>query len=171
VKLSPGETIIFQGRPSWRSIVGFYLLGLLVAAGAGVIGAVIAKEASVGIAVGVGAFLLVLVAGFLKRFFSRYTITTRRLRVQRGVLRRQIQETRLERLQDHSITQTLLERMLRVGTIDFDTSGEEHADLFRFVGIEDPEGLVNTIDRVTSQSIGTAASIPPAADPPPPQLD
>ena len=166
MKLSPGETIIFEGRPSWRSIVGFYMVGLLVAAGAGVIGAVAASKAAIGVAIGVGVLLLVLVAGFLKRFFTRYTITTRRLRVQRGVLRRQIQETRLERLQDHSITQTLLERMLRVGTIDFDTSGEEHADLFRFVGIEDPEGVVNTIDRVTSQSIGTAPSIPPAAEPP-----
>jgi uncharacterized membrane protein YdbT with pleckstrin-like domain len=164
VELSPGETIIYQGRPSWRSILGFYFLGLLVAAGAGVIGAV-ASSVGVGVAIGVGVFLAVLVAGFLKRFFTRYVITTRRLRVQRGVLKRQIQETRLERLQDHSITQTLLERMLRVGTIDFDTSGEEHADLFRFEGVENPEGIVHQIDRVSSQA--GAPPIPPAAEPPP----
>ena len=160
MELSPGETIIFQGRPSWRSIVGFYLLGLLVAAGAGVIGAVAAKDVPVGVAIGVGAFLLVLVAGFLKRIFTRYTITTRRLRVQRGVLKRQIQETRLERLQDHSITQTLLERILHVGTVDFDTAADEQGDLFRFEGVENPEGVVLQID----------PPIPPAADPPP-QVD
>jgi uncharacterized membrane protein YdbT with pleckstrin-like domain len=165
MKLSPGESIIYQGRPSWRSILGFYIVGLLVAAGAGVIGA-IAADVGVGVAIGVGVFLLALVAGFLRRFFTRYTITTRRLRVQRGVLRRQIQETRVNRVQDHSITQTLIERMLRVGTIDFDTSGEEHADLFRFTGIEDPEGVVNTIDRIASQP-GPAGDIPPAAEPPP----
>ena len=165
MELSPGETIIFRGRPSWRSILGFYFVGLLVAAGAGVIGAVAASEAAVGVAIGVGVLLVVILAGFLKRFFTRYFITTRRIRVQRGVLRRQIQETRLERLQDHSITQTLFERMLRVGTIDFDTSGEEHANLFRFDGIENPEGVVRQIDRVTQQA-GSPA-IPPAADPPP----
>jgi uncharacterized membrane protein YdbT with pleckstrin-like domain len=168
VELSPGETIIFRGRPSWRSILGFYFVGLLVAAGCGVIGAV-AASVGVGVAIGVGVLLVVILAGFLKRYFTRYFITTRRIRVQRGVLRRQIQETRLERLQDHSITQTLFERMLRVGTIDFDTSGEEHANLFRFDGIENPEGVVRQIDRVTQQA--GAPAIPPAADPPPPQND
>jgi uncharacterized membrane protein YdbT with pleckstrin-like domain len=165
VELSPGETVIFSGRPSWRSILGFYFVGLLVAAGAGVIGAVAASEVAVGVAIGVGVFLLVLLAGFLKRLFTRYTVTTRRLRVQRGVLKRQIQETRLDRLQDHSITQTLLERMLRVGTIDFDTAADEQGDLFRFEGVENPEGVVLQIDRVAQQA--TAPPIPPAADPPP----
>ena len=28
---SPGEQIIFQGHPSWRSILAFYLKGLLIA--------------------------------------------------------------------------------------------------------------------------------------------
>jgi uncharacterized membrane protein YdbT with pleckstrin-like domain len=166
VELSPGETIIFSGRPSWRSILGFYFVGLLVAAGAGVIGAVAASEVAVGVAIGVGVFLLVLLAGFLKRLFTRYTVTTRRLRVQRGVLKRQIQETRLERLQDHSITQTLLERVLRVGTIDFDTAADEQGDLFRFEGVENPEGVVLQIDRISQQA--TAPPIPAAADPPPP---
>jgi hypothetical protein len=55
--------------------------------------------------------------------------------------------------------------MLRVGTIDFDTSGEEHADLFRFEGVENPEGIVHQIDRVSSQAASPA--IPPAAEPPP----
>jgi hypothetical protein len=26
--LEPGEHVIFQGHPSWRSILGFYLKGL-----------------------------------------------------------------------------------------------------------------------------------------------
>jgi hypothetical protein len=28
--LEPGEHIIFQGHPSWRSILGFYLKGLVI---------------------------------------------------------------------------------------------------------------------------------------------
>jgi uncharacterized membrane protein YdbT with pleckstrin-like domain len=164
VDLSPGESVIFRGRPSWRSILGFYFLGLLAAAAAGVIGAV-AASAGVGIAIGAGVFLIVLIAGFLKRFFTKYTITTRRLRVQRGVFTRQIQETRIDRLQDHSIRQTLPERMLRVGTIDFDTSGEEHSDMFRFEGVARPEAIILDIDRVVRQ--GESAAIPgpdPARD-------
>jgi len=164
MELSPGESIIFQGRPSWRSILSFYFVGLLVAAAAGVAGGA-AASVGVGIAIGVGVFLLVLVAGWLKRVFTRYTITTRRLRTQRGVLSRQIQETRLERLQDHSIRQTLVERILHVGTIDFDTAADEQGDMFRFAGIDNPERVVVQIDRVAHQS--TAAPIPPAETPPP----
>ena len=157
--LSPGESVIFQGRPSWRSILGFYFLGLLAAAAAGVIGA-LAASVGLGIAIGAGVFLLVLIAGFLKRFFTKYTITTRRLRVQRGVLTRHIQETRIDRLQDHSIRQTLPERVLRVGTIDFDTSGEEHADMFRFEGVASPESIILEIDKVIRQA--ESAPLPPA---------
>jgi uncharacterized membrane protein YdbT with pleckstrin-like domain len=159
VDLSPGESVIFQGRPSWRSILGFYFLGLLAAAAAGVIGA-LAASVGLGIAIGAGVFLLVLIAGFLKRFFTKYTITTRRLRVQRGVLTRHIQETRIDRLQDHSIRQTLPERVLRVGTIDFDTSGEEHADMFRFEGVASPESIILEIDKVIRQA--ESAPLPPA---------
>ncbi len=163
MELSPGESVIFAGRPSWRSIVGFYLLGLLIAAAVGVaVG--FAVDLGVGVAAGVGVFLVVLIAGWLKRVFTKYTITTRRLRVQRGVLSRQIQETRLERLQDHSIHQSLLERILRVGTVDFDTAADEQGDMFRFQGIDNPERVVLTIDRVTQQA--GAGAIAEQSDPP-----
>jgi uncharacterized membrane protein YdbT with pleckstrin-like domain len=158
VDLSPGESVIFSGRPSWRSILGFYLVALIVAAGAGAIGWFTAGHA-VGIAIGIGILLLALVIGFLKRYFTKYTITTRRLRVQRGVFTKQIQETRIDRLQDHSIRQTLLERMLGVGTIDFDTSGEEsnRGDMFRFDGVAKPEAVILDIDRVVRQGEQPAA--------------
>jgi uncharacterized membrane protein YdbT with pleckstrin-like domain len=166
VDLSPGESVIFEGRPSWRSIVSFYLLGLVLAAAAGVIGA-LAGSVGLGVGIGVGVFVVVVIAGFLKRFFTKYTITTRRLRVQRGVLTRNIQETRVDRLQDHSIRQTILERMLRVGTIDFDTSGEgTQGDMFRFAGVAHPESIIVQIDRVAREA--ESAPLPPAASPPPP---
>ena len=37
LNLSPGEQLIFQGHPSWRAILGFYLKGILLAAIVGVI--------------------------------------------------------------------------------------------------------------------------------------
>jgi uncharacterized membrane protein YdbT with pleckstrin-like domain len=163
VDLSPGESVIFSERPSWRSILGFYIVGLVVAAAAGVVGAV-AASVEAGVAIGVGVFVVVLIAGFLKRFFTKYTITTRRLRVQRGVLTRQVQETRIDRLQDHSIRQTLLDRMLKVGTIDFDTSGEEHANMFRFEGVASPEAVILDIDRVVRQTEPGALPRDPARD-------
>jgi hypothetical protein len=32
LNLSPGERVIFEGHPSWRAILGFYLKGILLAA-------------------------------------------------------------------------------------------------------------------------------------------
>ena len=37
LNLSPGEQVIFEGHPSWRAILGFYLKGLVVAVVLGVI--------------------------------------------------------------------------------------------------------------------------------------
>jgi hypothetical protein len=37
VDLQPGERVIYQGHPSWRAILGFYIKGLLVAAAAAVL--------------------------------------------------------------------------------------------------------------------------------------
>ena len=31
INLHPGERVIFEGHPSWRAILGFYLKGALVA--------------------------------------------------------------------------------------------------------------------------------------------
>ena len=97
---SPGEQIIFQGHPSWRAILAFYLKGLLI----GVIIAVIAKLVGAGNGL---VFLIVLVAlalviliGFIKRIATVYTITNRRLNIKRGIFARDIQETRLERVQN-----------------------------------------------------------------------
>ncbi len=45
LNLSPGEQVIFEGHPSWRAILGFYLKGILVAAIVGVISSSSAQAA------------------------------------------------------------------------------------------------------------------------------
>ena len=32
LRMNPGEQVIFEGHPSWRSIIGFYIKGILVTA-------------------------------------------------------------------------------------------------------------------------------------------
>src|SRR4051795_6145090 len=75
--LHPGEHVIYEGHPSWRSTFGFYVLGLIVAVAAGVI-AYFADDKSGGIAAAVAAavFLVVLVVGWLRRVTTRYLITS-----------------------------------------------------------------------------------------------
>jgi uncharacterized membrane protein YdbT with pleckstrin-like domain len=157
--LNPGEAVIFEGRPSWRSILGFYLLGLLAVAAAFAIG-LLAADAGIGAAAGGAVLLIVLVWGYLKRIATRYAITNRRLRIRRGILSRDIEETRLDRVQDVRVKQGLGQRLLGVGTVDFGTSAESGAG-FRFEGIAHPDAVARQIDRVIHEADAPAPPVPP----------
>lgn len=163
--LHSGEQIIFQGRPSWRSTLEFYLGGLVIAAVAGAIAALV-KDTGIGAAVGAGVFVIVLIVGFLKRVGTHYVVTNERLHIRRGILAKHVQETRLERVQNVNTDQSVLERILRIGTVDFDTAGTTDSD-FSFTGVAGPERVVAAVDRAQRQMAQPAAAPPP----PPPAAD
>jgi uncharacterized membrane protein YdbT with pleckstrin-like domain len=150
VDLHPGEQIIYEGHPSWRSILGYYIKGLLATI---VVGAVAWLADGVGLGVGFAllVFAIVLVAGFLRRFATVYTITTQRLRIKQGIIARHVQQTEIDRVQNVNTNQSVFERMLQVGTVDFDTAGTGDSD-FKFTGVEDPEEVVVAVDRAHKQS-------------------
>src|SRR6188472_4512083 len=125
--LHPGEEIVFDGRPVWRSIVSFYIFGLVGSIVIGVIVALVASTA-VGVAVFLVLFALDVLIGFIRRVSTQYTITSQRLRIQRGILSKHIQQTRIERVQNVNTSQTFVSRLLRVGTVDFDTAGTDDSD-------------------------------------------
>src|SRR5215208_4583322 len=131
--LHPGEELVFDGHPSWRSVLGFYVIGVAVAAAAAAIGALASGAASAVLA-GVVVRALALLVGFVKRMATRYVITTERLHIRRGNLAKATQETRVQRVQNVNTDQSLFERILQVGTVDFDTAGSDDSD-FRFVGV------------------------------------
>jgi uncharacterized membrane protein YdbT with pleckstrin-like domain len=152
VDSEPSEQVFFHGHPSWRSMPGFYLRGLVGAVLAGAI-------AGIATALGGGkvqtmwvvlivliAFVAGLVAGAARQRRTTYTITNRRLAIQRGLLSRDVRETRLEKVQNVNAQQTLLERLLGVGTVDFDTAGGAEFD-FSFHGVEHPRRIVRTVDQ------------------------
>lgn len=151
--LHPGESIIYEGHPSWRSILGYYIKGLIGALVGGAIG-----YALDGIGLAIGVFLLiialVLVAGFIRRFATVYTITTQRLRIKHGVVARSVQQTDIERVQNVNTKQSILERMLQVGTVDFDTAGSSDYD-FSFAGVEEPEEVVAAVDRAQKRTVAS----------------
>lgn len=144
--LHPSEHVIFKGRPSWRSTLLFYAGGTLLAAAAGAIAAV-ADTNGLGVAVGAGALAIVLAVGFLRRLATHYVVTNERLHIRRGLIARHVQETRLERVQNVNTDQSVFERLLQIGTVDFDTAGSGDYD-FSFTGVAQPEKVVAAVDRV-----------------------
>jgi uncharacterized membrane protein YdbT with pleckstrin-like domain len=156
VDLNAGEQIIYEGHPSWRSILGYYVKGLIVAV---VVGAIGWLADGPGLAIGFALLVLaiVLVAGFLRRFATVYTITTQRLRIKQGIIARHVQQTDIARVQNVNTNQSVFERMLQVGTVDFDTAGTGDSD-FKFAGVEDPAEVVAAVDRAHKQVARSTAT-------------
>ena len=155
--LHPGESIIYEGHPSWRSILAYYLKGLLTGVIVGAIGYLLD-----GIGLAIGFFLLVgaivLLAGFIRRFATVYTISTQRLRIKHGIVARHVQQTDIARVQNVNTNQSVLERMLQVGTVDFDTAGTGDSD-FKFTGVEQPEEVVAAVDRAQKSGAASRPSV------------
>lgn len=178
LQLAAGENAVFEGHPSWRATLAFYIKGIL--------GGVVLLAALAGITnlfgdgiststlviVGVAELVVVIVGGYVWRMATTYTITNRRLHIKRGIVARKTQEARLERVQNVNTEQSVIERLLRVGTVDFDTAGTD-ADGFRFEGVADPLEVVQSVDRAQrefaeAQARQTAGYSQPGAAAPPP---
>lgn len=174
MELAGNEREIYSGHPSPLSILDFYIKGLVVAVIAGAIAAGVSDVADDGVKAGwvgtaAGVFILItLLVGVLKRIATTYTITTRRLHVRRGILSRREEETRIDRMTNVTTSQSFLERILRIGTVNFDTASNEPTDLFKFKGVSDPQGIVRAVDEAQGGIDQAAAEQQPAVPPPPP---
>jgi uncharacterized membrane protein YdbT with pleckstrin-like domain len=147
VDLQSGERVIYQGHPSWRAIIGFYLKGILAAIVVGVIVKLIDSTGT-----GVLAFAVIaaitIVAGFIKRVATVYTITDRRLNIKVGIVARKVQETRLQRVQNVNYDQGVYERVMQIGDVEFTTAGTDESN-FVFAGVAQPEEVVKQVEQAT----------------------
>jgi len=151
LNLSAGEQVIFQGHPSWRAILGFYLKGIVVAAVIGVIARLFDVSSAVVVIIVAAIIGLTVLIGFIKRWATTYTITDRRLNIKRGIVSREIQETRLERVQNVNYSQSVYQRLMQIGDVDFDTAATDDYN-FVFAGVADPGDVVHQVDQATGAS-------------------
>jgi uncharacterized membrane protein YdbT with pleckstrin-like domain len=165
LNLSPGERVIFQGHPSWRAILGFYLKGILVAALAGVVFKLFGAGSGTVFLVVLVVVAVTVLAGFVKRVATTYTITDRRLNIRRGIVSREVQETRLERVQNVNYKQSVYQRVMQIGDVDFDTAAGDDYN-FVFSGVADPQDVVHSVDQATGANAagehGLGEAQPPA---------
>jgi uncharacterized membrane protein YdbT with pleckstrin-like domain len=145
MELHPGEEMVFDGHPSWRAVLSFYITGVIIVA---VIVAVAALASGAGLAIVLGAVALavMVLVGLVKRQATRYVITSERLHIRHGILAKKTQETRIQRVQNVNTEQSFIQRLLQVGTVDFDTAGTDDSE-FRFVGVANPAEVVRAVDK------------------------
>jgi uncharacterized membrane protein YdbT with pleckstrin-like domain len=148
--LETGEHLIFEGHPSWRSILGFYLKGLVVAALCGAI-AYLVSDTGLIVLVVLVVLVVVAAAGYVKRLFTTYTITSHRLHIRRGIVARAEQQTQISRVQNVNTHQSVLQRMLLIGNVNFDTAAGDDYD-FEFAGVADPHEVVDAVHRAQREA-------------------
>jgi uncharacterized membrane protein YdbT with pleckstrin-like domain len=150
--LHPDEEIVFEGHPSWRGVLSFYIYGVVGAVVLGIVVGLIAGSV-IGSIVAVAGIVLVIVGGLLKRIATHYVVTTQRLRIRRGILAKKVQQARIDRVQNVNTQQRFIDRVLRVGTVDFDTAGSDAPEAdFAFRGVSDPGEVAQTVDQAIRRS-------------------
>lgn len=142
--LMEGESLLWRGRPSWRAMMSFWVSVALLAIVVLVLGIVIGQGTWSGLLAAVIA-VVGLIKGWLERVATMYTITDRRIIIRKGILSRHERAAHIDRVQNVNLTQSFLDRIFQVGTLDFDTAGTEDSD-FKFSGIADPDELRQKID-------------------------
>jgi uncharacterized membrane protein YdbT with pleckstrin-like domain len=162
VDLQAGEKVIYQGHPSWRAILGFYLKGALVAAAAGVLAGLINEGAGLGILTFAIILAIVILIGFIKRVATVYTITDHRLNIKVGIIARKVQETRLQRVQNVNYDQGVYERLMQIGDVEFTTAGADESN-FVFAGVAQPEQVVQNVERATPILAGLQGEAEPSS--------
>ena len=160
--LQPGERVIYQGHPSWRAILGFYIKGLLVAAAAAVLAGLINEGVGLGIVTFVVIAAVVVLAGFVKRVATVYTITDRRLNIKVGIIARRVQETRLQRVQNVNYNQGVYDRAMQIGDVEFTTAGTDESN-FVFAGVAQPEQVVQEVEKATPIVTGLQGEAEPSS--------
>jgi uncharacterized membrane protein YdbT with pleckstrin-like domain len=158
MELHPGEEIVFEGHPSWRAVLSFYVGGVAIVAVAAAIGALV-SGAAIAIVAGAVVLAIVILAGLIKRQATRYVITSERLHIRHGILSKTTQETRVQRVQNVNTEQSFFERIMQVGTVDFDTAGTDDSE-FRFVGVANPEEVVRAVDRAQRAAAAERSTLP-----------
>jgi len=160
--LLDGETILWQGRPSWRAHLSFFVTWIPLALVPVIIAGILtANDTGTGLPYGQWVLIsLLLVVGVLiwdalQRYATYYVVTTQRLRVRKGILARKEQTARFERVQNVNISQSFLDRMMRVGSVEFDTAGSDIDDSgFNYSGIAEPQKLVRIVAEYSHQQRG-----------------
>lgn len=149
-----GESVVWKGHPSWKALLLYYLKWTLVSLIPAAIWVGLDKAVSdppsptIFAALTLLGLILTYAGGWIKRATTHYTVTDSRIHIRTGLVSRREHSTQLSRVQNVNVTQTIMQRLLGIGDVDWDTAGTEEAESeFRFVGVEDPSSLVRIVDQ------------------------
>ncbi|HSK16361.1 MAG TPA: PH domain-containing protein [Gaiellaceae bacterium] len=148
-----GERVIWSGRPSWRGRVSIVAPGLLLAVAVLVFALWLGLGTVWAILLGLAIAAVAVAWGLLETIRWKYTVTERRVFVRHGLISVNEQTARLERVQDLTLRQSLLERLLGVGSLEIDTAGSEGGPLV-FKALLNPAEAREVLDSAVHRNPG-----------------
>ena len=124
--LSQDEEVVLETHPHWKTLVVPVLQLLVVLGVAGFLLARFEEPWARWTTAGVGLLLVVVlfVVPFLQWRTTLFVFTTKRVVTRVGVLTRTGRDVPLNRINDVSFSENLLERLLRCGTLTVESAGE-----------------------------------------------
>jgi uncharacterized membrane protein YdbT with pleckstrin-like domain len=130
MNLSEGEEVVLDLHPHWSQLVVPVLVLLLTCLAAGFAFALAPAGGSqsvvrwVIVAIAVILVFWFTVLPYLRWLTTRYMLTSDRLVIRTGILARHGRDVPLNRVNDVSFSENLLERILRSGTLVVESAGE-----------------------------------------------
>ena len=124
--LSEDEEIVLETHPHWKVLVVPTLELLVVLAAAGFLLGYVDQDWARWATLGISAVLILalFVVPLLKWRTRLFVVTNKRVVMRSGILTRSGRDVPLLRINDVSYTETLLERLLRCGTLTVESAGE-----------------------------------------------
>jgi uncharacterized membrane protein YdbT with pleckstrin-like domain len=145
------EADAWTGSYSPKAMIGLWVLTGLVAAAAIVVSAIFFQIALIPVAIGIVAVLLIELAylGY-RRMSVRYRLTNHRFFHERGILKRITDRIEVIDIDDVTVEQGFVERMLGVGTLRITSSDRTDPEL-RLPAIDDVRGVAEKMDDLRRQ--------------------
>lgn len=150
--LAEGERVERSFHPHWLTVLAPSLLGLLLVAAA-IVAIWATPDDSTGstiqwVAVAALAVIAVplVVVPFLRRQTTLYVVTSHRVMVRRGILAKSGKDIALSKITDVSFEQTLLDRLIRSGSLRLESAGDSPDELLRNIPHSaDVQQLINRL--------------------------
>ena len=112
-----GETTLWQGHPSWKAMLLFYIKWTLVALIPIAVWVVLdvtgRSVPATWFAVATIVLLVLTYAiGWIRRITTRYLVTDRRIQIRTGIASRRERTTHIDRVQNVNLNQSIAQRIL-----------------------------------------------------------
>jgi uncharacterized membrane protein YdbT with pleckstrin-like domain len=150
--LDDRERIVFELRPHWVALVPPAIGGLLILVmGVVVVGLIGGPTGQTVAGLVTAALLLVVVLpGVLRWYFTLFVLTSDRLITRTGIVAKSSKEIPLERINDVTFNQSVLERLFGAGDLLVESAGERGQT--RITNVRKPEQVQLMIYRTSEDN-------------------